>query len=207
MAKTISKKDEVFKPALAGKRIPLLTLDHKWHQLFTQTQPDHNILRLENELNELLKRQGKAKSETDKIKALKRQLMHEIVEHADEFSMGNDQKAQKKAEENTRLIGDCNEKLEGYADELLDLPREIDRVNKELMLCTMEICYDRIQKNEVEIAQAAEWINKTRVELKERLVQKQEQETMNQELYSYMHDIFGAEVIEMFDMKFHKETT
>ena len=81
MAKTISKKDEVFKPALAGKRIPLLTLDHKWHQLFTQTQPDHNILRLENELNELLKRQGKAKSETDKIKALKRQLMHEIVEH------------------------------------------------------------------------------------------------------------------------------
>ena len=75
------------------------------------------------------------------------------------------------------------------------------------MLCTMEICYDRIQKNEVEIAQAAEWINKTRVELKERLVQKQEQETMNQELYSYMHDIFGAEVIEMFDMKFHKETT
>ncbi len=104
MAKTISKKDEVFKPALAGKRIPLLTLDHKWHQLFTQTQPDHNILRLENELNELLKRQGKAKSETDKIKALKRQLMHEIVEHADEFSMGNDQKAQKKAEENTRFV-------------------------------------------------------------------------------------------------------
>ena len=96
MAKTISKKDEVFKPALAGKRIPLLTLDHKWHQLFTQTQPDHNILRLENELNELLKRQGKAKSETDKIKALKRQLMHEIVEHADEFSMGNDQKAHRR---------------------------------------------------------------------------------------------------------------
>lgn len=25
---------------------------------------------------------------------------------------------------------------------------------------------------------------------------------MNQELYSYMHDIFGAEVIEIFDMKY-----
>lgn len=207
MAKAkVSKTDGVFKPALLGKRIPLLTLDHKWHQLFTQVaKPDQNIIRLENELNELLKRQGRAKSETEKIKALKRQLMNEIVEHADEFSTGNDQKAQKKAEENTRLIGECNEKLEDYEDELLELPKEIDRVNKELMLRTMEICYDKIQNNEAEIKEATEWVARTRVELKERLVKKQEQETMNQELYSYMHDIFGAEVIEIFDMNFQKE--
>lgn len=207
MAKAkVSKTDGVFKPALLGKRIPLLTLDHKWHQLFTQVaKPDQNIIRLENELNELLKRQGRAKSETEKIKALKRQLMNEIVEHADEFSTGNDQKAQKKAEENTCLIGECNEKLEDYEDELLELPKEIDRVNKELMLRTMEICYDKIQNNEAEIKEATEWVARIRVELKERLVKKQEQETMNQELYSYMHDIFGAEVIEIFDMNFQKE--
>lgn len=30
-------------------------------------------------------------------------------------------------------------------------------------------------------------------------------EQMNQDLYSYMHDIFGAEVIEIFDMKYEKE--
>lgn len=41
-----------------------------------------------------------------------------------------------------------------------------------------------------------------RVELKKRLIRKQEMEQMNQELYSYMHDIFGAEVIEIFDMKY-----
>ena len=200
----MSKADEVFKPALLGKRIPLLTLDHKWHQLFTQTQPDKNISRLENELNELLKRQGKVKSEIDKVKALKRKLMQDIIDHADEFSMGNDEKAQKKAEENSRLIKECNEKLEDYEDEYLELPQKIDQVNKELMLRTMEICYDRIHENEEEIAEAAEWIEQIRVELKERLIRKQEQEEMNQQLYSYMHDIFGAEVIEMFDMEFRK---
>lgn len=200
----MSKTDEVFKPALLGKRIPLLTLDHKWHQLFTQTQPDKNIIRLENELNELLKRQGKVKSETDKVRVLKRKLMQDIMDHADESSTGKDEKAQKKAEENSRLIKECNEKLEDYEDEFLELPQKIDQVNKELMLRTMEICYDRIHENEEEIAEAAEWIEKTRAELKERLVRKQEQEDMNQQLYSYMHDIFGAEVIEMFDMKFRK---
>lgn len=200
----MSKTEEVFKPALSGKRIPLLTLDHKWHQLFTQIQPDQNIIRLEKELNELLKRQAKVKSEAEKIRRLKKNLMQDIMEHADESSMGNDIRAQKKAEENSRLIKECKEKLDDYEDEILELPQQIDQVNKELMLRTMEISYDRIQKNEEEIAQAAEWIAQTRVELKERLVRKQEQEAMNQGLYSYMHDIFGAEVIEMFDMKFRK---
>ena len=51
-------------------------------------------------------------------------------------------------------------------------------------------------ENEVELGE------KTREELKTRLVKKQEQEQMNQELYAYMHDIFGADVIEIFDMKF-----
>ena len=32
----MARKDDVFKAALSGKRIPVLTLDSKWHQLFTQ---------------------------------------------------------------------------------------------------------------------------------------------------------------------------
>lgn len=32
-------------------------------------------------------------------------------------------------------------------------------------------------------------------------------EQMNQELYSYMHDIFGANVIDIFDMKYKKENS
>ena len=28
---------------------------------------------------------------------------------------------------------------------------------------------------------------------------------MNQQLYSYMHDIFGADVIEIFDMKYNPD--
>lgn len=201
----MSRTDEIYKPALLGRKIPVLTLDHKWHQLFTQTQPDQYIKYLEDELNELLKRQGKAKSESGRIKALKKKLMQEIVENAADASMENNEKAQKKTAESKRLIEECNEKLKEYEDELLFLPREIDRVNRELMLRTMEVCYSRLKENEKEIEENTQWINKARVELKKRLVRKQEKELMNQELYSYMHDIFGAEVIEIFDMEHQKE--
>ena len=131
--------------------------------------------------------------------------MQEIVENAEGTAEGNNQKALKKMEDNKRLINECNERLTMYEDQLIELPGEIDRVNRELMLQTMDICYDTLKTNETEIEETAKWVAAIRVELKKRLIRKQEMEQMNQELYSYMHDIFGAEVIEIFDMKYEKE--
>ena len=198
----MSRKDEIYSPALKEKKIPILTLDNKWHRLFTQTNPNKAILRLEEELNDLLKKQGKATTESKDIKRLKKKLMQEIVENAEGTAEGNNQKALKKMEDNKRLINECNERLTMYEDQLIELPGEIDRVNRELMLQTMEICYDTLKTNETEIEETAKWVAAIRVELKKRLIRKQEMEQMNQELYSYMHDIFGAEVIEIFDMKY-----
>lgn len=203
----MSRTDDVYKPALADKKIPLLTLDNKWHQLFTQTQPDKRLKRLEDELNELLKRQGKANSEIKEIRKLKKRLMKEIVDNATGASIENDQAAQRRTDESKRLINECNEKMEGYKAELLELPEKIDKVNYKLMLATMEICYDRLKENEREIEETSKWIAKVRIELKKRLIRKQEKEIMNQELYSYMHDIFGADVIEIFDMKYQVKET
>lgn len=201
----MSRKDEIYSPALKEKKIPILTLDNKWHRLFTQTNPNKTILRLEEELNDLLKKQGKATTESKDIKRLKKKLMQEIVENAEGTAEGNNQKALKKMEDNKRLINECNERLTMYEDQLIELPGEIDRVNRELMLQTMDICYDTLKTNETEIEETAKWVAAIRVELKKRLIRKQEMEQMNQELYSYMHDIFGAEVIEIFDMKYEKE--
>lgn len=198
-------KDGVYKAALSGKKIPILTLDNKWHRLFTQTEPTLAISRLEQRLNELLKRQGKLNTETKEIKKLKKKLMDEIVSVRDEMEQGQSNALEKKVEDNKRLLAECNEKLEGYQDELMELPREIEEINQELMLLTMEICYDKLQANTEEIQETAAWVAQIRVELKKRLVRKQEKEIQNHELYSYMHDIFGADVIEIFDLKYNPE--
>lgn len=198
----MSRTDEVFKPALNGKKIPVLTLDNKWHQLFTKAEPDRELKRLEKELNNLLKKQGKANTEIKDLKKLKNRLMGEIVHLADEATGGKDKNAEKKLEENKKLINECNEKIQEYEDQLIELPREIDRVNKELMIKTMEICYDTLKKNKVEIDETSKWISSVRVELKKRLIRKQEQEQMNQDIYTYMHNVFGPDVIDMFDLEY-----
>ncbi|MDR2888804.1 MAG: hypothetical protein LBV33_03070, partial [Lachnospiraceae bacterium] len=161
---------------------------------------DPRVKKGEEELNELLKRQGKLTTESKEIRRLKKQLMGEIVDYADELEQGNN-KADKKLTDNRRLINDCNDKLKAYHDELLDIPKRIDEVNYQLMLLTMEICYDQIRDNTIEVEAITQWITKIRIELKKNLVRKQEKEIHTTNLYTYMHQIFGAEVIELFDMK------
>ena len=197
----MSKSKNIYMNALAGKKIPILTLDHKWHQIFQFTEATPEIRKIENNLNELVKRQGKLITESKEIKKIKKKLMDEIVSQMSSISEKEpDKKTRKKMDDNTRLINECNEKLEAYEDELLDLPREIEQTNYQLMLLTMEVCYDVLQDDAKEIETIDAWITQMRRELKKNLVRKREKEIQTQQIYSYMHDIFGAEVIEIFDM-------
>ncbi len=198
----MERTDEVFQTALADKKIPILTLDHKWHQLFTQQECPSEIRDMECELNGLLKRQGKVNSKNREIRKLKKKLMDEIVLLANEMESGATLRMEKEMETHKRLVNECNEKLEECEEEMLELPGQIVQLNNRLMLATMETCYKRLQENTKELDEIEEWIRNIRRELKKKVVRKQEKEMMNHQLYSYMHDIFGAEVIEIFDMKY-----
>ncbi len=193
----MAKREEEFKEALKGKKLPILTLDNKWHQLFTQHNKNKEVLQLAEELNNLVAKQGGLNNDIKDIRKLKSKLMDEIVSGMDGKTLSD-----KDMEDHKRLINECNEKIEEKQDELLDIPRDIDRLNYQLMLYTMEVCYDAIESNTEEITRIAEWIAQVRVELKKNVIRKQEKEWLNQEMYSYMHDIFGPDVIEIFDMKY-----
>lgn len=194
----MADKIDAFEKVLLGKNIPVLTLDNKWHRLFDFMEPDKTIKKLEEELNELLKKQGRLNQQLKEIKKVKKKLMDGIVDdmHKD------DSFSEKKREESKRLIEECNEKMEEYEDELLGMPREIQQVNHQLMVHTMELCYQVLKENETTIIEIAEWINRIRVELKKNVVRKQQKEMANQGMYAFMHDLLGAQVIDVFDMKY-----
>lgn len=199
----MANKDEVYMSALEGKSIPILTLDNKWHQLFTQTEMTHEIEELADELNSLVERDGKIRSETKDIKKLKKKLLGEIVPLRDKANKSTDDAVlEREIKERTRLINECNERLDSYEDELLNLSRKIYDVDYKLMLETMSVCYERLHDNTADIKGLDDWISKVRIELKKNIIRLQETEMENYKLYSYMHQIFGPDVIEIFDMKY-----
>lgn len=193
-------KENVFRQALKGKKIPILTLDNKWYQLFTRENNDPKMEQLAEELKALVAKQGQINSDLKDIRKLKAKLMDEIVAGIDNKPLSD-----KEMDEHKTLIEECNTKIDEKQDELLDLPAQIDEVNFELMIRTMDICYRTMSDNAVEIEKIAEWIAKIRIELKKNVIRKQEREWLNQEMYAYMHDIFGPEVIEIFDMTYNPD--
>ena len=197
----MSDKESVFLNALSGKRIAPLTLDNKWHQLFDGGEGPPKIQAKADELNNLLKEQGNINNEMKKVKGLKKKLLDELVPLAEDASKG-DKNAIAEVEKHKKLVDDCNAHLDEYQDQILDYPHLIDDVNKQLMLLTMEDCYSRLQSNGKEIEEISKWIDEFRIELKKNVVRKQDKELANHRLYSYMHDIFGTEVIDIFDMQY-----
>lgn len=200
-----SIRREQFAAALKGKKIPILTLDNKWYRMLTN-EARKEVSDLEQQLNTLLKRQGKLNTETKEIKKLKKRLMSEIMPLVDEAEQSTNPLVVKKIDQNKKLLEECNEKLESYQDELLELPHQIQEINIQLMLISMDCCYEIMHDNTEEIRRISDWVTEIRIELKKQLIKKQEMEQRNHAIYSYMHDVFGAEVIDIFDMQYDPET-
>ncbi len=195
-------KKSQFENALYGKRLPILTLDNKGYRLLNKVGKAQ-VKPLETQLNDLLKRQGKINTESKDIRKLKKKLMSDIVAMVDEAEQKGNKAMEKEIEKSKQLVEKYNETLEQYKDEEMELPGEIEKVNVQLMLATMENCYDTLQKNTEDILEITKWVAQIRVELKKQLIRKQEMEQKNLEIYSYMNDLFGADVVDLFDMKYN----
>ena len=202
----MSRTDDIFKPALSKIRLPILTLDNKWHRLFTQANETKEIKALEKKLNELLKLQGKVNTEEKQLKAVKRKLMDEILQLTDaSHGEQRDDEVQKTMDRNKQMVEECNERLAALEEESESVPDEIKETNYQLMIKTMELCYKRLEENQKEIEYYEKWIQDVRVELRENIIRKQNRELSTYELYSYMHNIFGKDVINIFDMHYNPE--
>ena len=196
------KERHDFKSALIGKTVPLLVLDQKWHRLFAVHGKTDEIKELELKLNNLLAEQGRLNNRLKELKKLKGRLLDEIVQGMED--------KETKVEENKRLIDEINEKMEECEEKLMDIPHEIRSINDELMLLSMDYFYDKIRLNQTESVEIEEWINQVRIDLKKNIIRKQNRDINNREIYTYPHDIFGPEVINIFDIKYDedkKETT
>lgn len=193
---------EGFGDIVTTQKIPVLILDQKWHRLFALGGKPNDVKAIEAELGELVKRQGELNNLIVDVKKVKSNLMSQVVSNMDGAQDGSDAQATKRLDDNKRLLDEANAKIKEIEDELLEMPGNIDTTNKRLMLATMDYCYHKLRTNTKEANEINDWILNMRVELKKQLIKKQNREINNREIYSYMHDIFGKEVLEIFDVKY-----
>lgn len=203
----MGKKDKKidFHKVVKDKKIPILTIDNRWHEIFTDDQKSSEIKELEEKVNNLLKKQGKMVNDIKDMKRLKSDLLKDIVVNMDIGSDIVGKTKEKKLDKNKQYINELNTKIDTSMDDLADVPYQIKEANEALMEESIKYFYEQIEMNKVELKEVADWITEIREELKKKILIKQDLEAKNAKIYSYMHDIFGAELMEAFDTENNKK--
>lgn len=187
-----------------GKRVPILILDERWHEIFPEYNKPAHIKEIEIKLNKLIQQQGKLATDLKEMKKLKKKLMQDIITHMDVSDTEIGQLKAKRLDRNQRLIKEITEKMTVMEDELEKLPYQIKAVNEQLIIESAKVCYARLDRNNERISEISRWIAKVRNELKEKILEKQDMEMKSSAIYSYMHDILGPELLQDLDEELRK---
>ncbi len=195
--------EQAFQNALKLVKIPILTLDQKWHRLFAISGKPEDVADIEKRLGEFIARQGQLNTDLKNYKNQKAKIQQQIVENI-RGAEGTEEslEEEKHLDEFKQKIEELNAKIDEAEDEIKDLPRSIYDTNRELMMATMTFCYDKLRTNDHEIKDITKWIEDFKIELKRNIIRKQNREINNREIYSYMHDIFGMDVLSLFDVRY-----
>ena len=110
-----------------------------------------------------------------------------------------------KLREDRRLITEINDRMDGGRSEIKGLEEELRADNERLMAETISYCYGLMNQYEAEREEIASWLRQTRMELKRKVIRKESIEDKNKEIYTYLHDIFGARITETFDVRYWAE--
>lgn len=194
-----NEMDYYFLQALADKKVPLLTLDARWHELFPAFRKNGEIKKLEKRLNKLIQKQGQNTNDIKEYEKAKKVLMDNIVANMTDGHETDSPIRAMKQDKNQKLMNNLNDKLQEAIQLEEDLPKEIEQANKELLIACMKVCYEELIDNTEEIETIEGWIQETREELKNQILKKQDMEMRNTQLYKYMHNLLGAQVVEVFD--------
>ena len=83
----------------------------------------------------------------------------------------------------------------------MDLPREIKRVNEELLAVGAAYCFERLAGGDEELRVLTEEIEAMRKQLKEKVGYKADLEDSMDSAYSLMHGLLGHDVMNLYDKK------
>lgn len=182
-----------------GKRIPILTLDERWYALYPENEKPARIKEIEDRLNLLIQRQGKLIHDMKDMKNLKTNLMKEIITNMDVDDTKVGMLKAKKLGKNKKIILEISERMKNIENELIDIPYQIKAVNEQLIIESSKECYHRLNVYNQKIEEITQSVAKLRLELKDKILLKQDMEIKTTTIYSYMHDMLGPELMQNLD--------
>lgn len=197
MIKDITLEEHIIR----RKRIPILIESKEWRNLFEENSTKQ-MRKISKELEVMISEEKSAAQLLRNYQRQKKIFMERILRLSDEVNSGDNPVALEQLEATKRGIIDINQQMEELQFKLDTLPKEIDRLNLELLKETVGIAYEDIRISGQKLPKLTEEILQLRQSLTEKWEEKIQTETRVQELYSYLHNTLGHEETDKLDKQF-----
>lgn len=198
-----TKKNRKFDTrTLIKNDISLLILDERWNRLFTNTQKTAAIERCEQKLRDLLKEQARLIAEQKEIAAAKKLYMDKIIKLTPDIFEKGDDSAKEEMKIAEREIKNINTRAKEIEYGLEKMPDRIKQANLELLEETVNVVYFKMRSGMKRVEELEKLIDETKAKLKEYIDEKEALSQDDTDIYSYFHDLLGAEEIEKLDKEF-----
>lgn len=183
---------------LSKTKVPLLYNDANWLELFGQVE-DKEIKKVKKIVEEKVSRQKQVMTSIKQLQSEKIQCMKMILGVSDSVNNSNKR-------ENIRLLDEYKDKIESINEEIDDLtfesetiPKEIRKLNLDLLTATIHYGYNELIEKEDTLKQVTDEIDVLRNRLKELIKIKYDYEDRVNKTYTFFHSLLGSEVIEKID--------
>jgi hypothetical protein len=188
---------------LKKNNISLLILDERWSSLFKNFSKPKAIRAREQKLKSLIKKQAVLTAEQKKDAQIKKNSMDMIIKLASSANDGNE-KAMGKISLCENEIKRVNKRAGDIERELGNTADLIQKTNIELLETTVSIVYIKIRRNRKRREELDKIIEQTREKLRGYIDEREQLAEDDTDVYSYFHDLLGAEEIEKLDLQFFK---
>ena len=192
------------KTTLRKNDISLLILAERWNNLFQSAEKTSAIERSEENLRKLLKEEARLTAEKKEIAVLKKRYMDNIIRLTPEVFEKNDANAKKEmdiAEQEIRRINDRIIKI----DEMLEeMPDRLKQANIDLLELTVRVVYFKMRSARKRVEELEKLIKETRDKLKAYIDEKESLSQDDEDIYSYFHDLLGAQELQRLDEHFSR---
>ena len=186
---------------LKEQKMPIVTLDHSWHQLITEIKTPQ-IQDLEKELTALLKKQGGLNTDYIEYTRMKKDMLDTILNLTHEAFELKSEEAIKKIEDQQKMILKINEKLEKIEEGLDTVPQRIQEINGLLLEQSVKLAYHHMNEYREQSQELDEEIQAIRKNLLDKTEDKKTYDQKAEQLYQYLHQLLGADFIEKLDQHY-----
>jgi len=200
------KKTELPEDILKQNGISILTLDERWNVLWKNIKKPPAIVKCEDKITGLLKKQAKLTGEKKECAREKKVLLKRIVElSAEAYEDENDSDS----DEALKRIDSCREKIEEINahfpeidEKLTEVAKQIIAANIELLESAVSHLYFNIEKAHKRIVELEGMIADVKSVLMDYVEEKEVLAEAFNEAYSCFHDLLGAEQVSELDKLF-----